>query len=435
PVRGPERPRERLFLARAVTLDARDLGPQRTDVGPRPRDTHLEPGDLRLLVGQALVDLLELGEQRGLARARGRRLLALFLEALLGLLELLLLVLKGVVALGLRAQRDRDRDQQGEQHEDNGEGPGHRAHDFARASQPPRPPISAPASIRATRFAGDRKARLPRPSVRLTSGSRLGATTACVATSAVSARTAPINPCIVPCRRSGSRIVVSLAPTRRMISVSCRRAWRISVVAVVTVRNAATASTAPIPSPMVVRSRCHCESRSTQSALPATSSASGSDERRSRSARALTATRPARRRSRTASPIRNPSTPSALVFHDPSALERDRPSPERAREVGLVRGEHDRRATRPDVPEHGEDLVLHRLVEVPRRLVGEEERRPAHDRARERRALRLALRELSRVRLSARREAHDAERVERALGDLALGRPQHTENEGDVLVD
>src|SRR5438034_1310292 len=44
---------------------------------------------------------------------------------------------------------------------------------------------------------------------------------------------------------------------------------------------------------------------------------------------ALTATRPARRRSRTASPIRNPSTPSALVFHDPSAPERDRPSPER----------------------------------------------------------------------------------------------------------
>src|SRR5436309_1953322 len=42
---------------------------------------------------------------------------------------------------------------------------------------------------------------------------------------------------------------------------------------------------------------------------------------------ALTATRPARRRSRTASPIRNPSTPSALVFHDPSAPERARPSP------------------------------------------------------------------------------------------------------------
>src|SRR5256886_7075021 len=150
---------------------------------------------------------------------------------------------------------------------------------------------------------------------------------------------------------------------------------------------------------------------------------------------ALTATRPPGRRSRTASPIRNPSTPSALVFHDPSTLERDRPSPERAREVGLVRGEHDRRAARPDVPEHGEDLVLHRLVEVPRRLVGEEEGRPAHDRARERRALGLALRELSRVRLGARREAHDAERVERALGDLALGRPQPTENEGDVLVD
>src|SRR5437764_283798 len=39
---------------------------------------------------------------------------------------------------------------------------------------------------------------------------------------------------------------------------------------------------------------------------------------------ALTATRPARRRSRSASPIRNPSTRSALVLHEPPALERER---------------------------------------------------------------------------------------------------------------
>src|SRR5205809_653694 len=150
---------------------------------------------------------------------------------------------------------------------------------------------------------------------------------------------------------------------------------------------------------------------------------------------ALTATRPARRRSRSASPIRNPSTRSALVLHEPPALERERPSPERLREVRLVRREHDRRATGPDVAQRAQDLVLHRLVEVARRLVGEEERGLAHDRAGERRALSLALRELRGVGLRAGREADDAERVEDALGDLALGRPQHAEDEGDVLVD
>src|SRR5207245_138381 len=107
---------------------------------------------------------------------------------------------------------------------------------------------------------------------------------------------------------------------------------------------------------------------------------------------ALTATRPARRRSRTASPIRNPSTPSPLVFHDPSAPERDRPSPEHPHEIGSVSGQHDGRAARPDVPEHVEDLGLHRLVEIPRRLVREEEWRFADDRPRARRAPSLVLR-------------------------------------------
>src|SRR3990172_4816591 len=57
---------------------------------------------------------------------------------------------------------------------------------------------------------------------------------------------------------------------------------------------------------------------------------------------ALTATRPARRRSRSASPIRKPSMArSALVLHDAPALERDRAPPEGRGEPGLVGGEHD----------------------------------------------------------------------------------------------
>src|SRR5206468_10653502 len=179
------------------------------------------------------------------------------------------------------------------------------------------------------------------------------------------------------------------------------------------------------------RHRATARSRFTESSQNPPSAASDSVI----STIALTATRPARRRSRSASPIRNPSTRSALVLHEPPALERERPSPERLREVRLVRREHDRRATGPDVAQRAQDLVLHRLVEVARRLVGEEERGLAHDRAGERRALSLALRELRGVGLRAGREADDAERVEDALGDLALGRPQHAEDEGDVLVD
>src|SRR3989442_12787701 len=70
---------------------------------------------------------------------------------------------------------------------------------------------------------------------------------------------------------------------------------------------------------------------------------------------ALTATRPARRRSRTASPIRNPSTPSPLVFHDPSAPERDRPSPEHPHEIGSERGQHHGRSGLPDQPAEDDD--------------------------------------------------------------------------------
>src|SRR5438552_18949366 len=86
-----------------------------------------------------------------------------------------------------------------------------------------------------------------------------------------------------------------------------------------------------------------------------------------------------------------PQHASALVLHEPPALERERPAPEGPREVGLVGREHDRRASRPDVAQHAQDLVFHRLVEVARRLVGEEEGRLTDDRAGQGRALSLAL--------------------------------------------
>ena len=69
-------------------------------------------------------------------------------------------------------------------------------------------------------------------------------------------RRRPSRPCAIPWSSSGSRITVSVAPTSRMISISCRRAWSTRVVAVVTVRMAARASTAPTPRPTTPRSRC-----------------------------------------------------------------------------------------------------------------------------------------------------------------------------------
>jgi hypothetical protein len=54
---------------------------------------------------------------------------------------------------------------------------------------------------------------------------------------------------------------------------------------VVTVRMAASASTAPTPSPVSWKRRCHCARLSTHSAPPCTSSTSGSADRRCTSPR------------------------------------------------------------------------------------------------------------------------------------------------------
>src|SRR3990167_7479220 len=83
---------------------------------------------------------------------------------------------------------------------------------------------------------------------------------------------------------------------------------------------------------------------------------------------ALTATRPARRRSRSASPTRKPNIArSALVLHAPAGLERERPPAQRRGDPRLVGREDHGRAARPDVPEHLEDLRGHRVVEAPGR--------------------------------------------------------------------
>src|SRR5215831_4220094 len=281
PIHHPQPSGERCDLPRALTLEPRDLAAIHLDVALRLLDADLQARHLALLGRQTPIDLLELGQDRGLPRARRCGALLFLLELLLGLLQLALLGLQGIVALRLRGGRNhREHRQRGrERHAAHGSRP-------ARASHPPRAPSKVPAPRSVTTPRGVKKTSCESPSVRLTSGSRRGATSEYVATSAPRASTAPTRPCIMPWSRSGSRIVTSDAPTSRMISVSCRRACRTRVVAVVTVRIAAAPSTAPTPRPIVARSRCQCESCSTQSTLPATSSASGSAARRATSSRA-----------------------------------------------------------------------------------------------------------------------------------------------------
>ena len=56
--------------------------------GEGPADPAVEPGDLLLLGGQPLLDLLQLGQQRALPGTRLGRLPALLPQLLLGLLQL-----------------------------------------------------------------------------------------------------------------------------------------------------------------------------------------------------------------------------------------------------------------------------------------------------------------------------------------------------------
>src|SRR2546422_7186087 len=107
----------------------------------------------------------------------------------------------------------------------------------------------------------------------------------------------------------------------------------------------------------------------------------------------LSAIHPARTRSRSASPQRNPST-LARVLHEPAPVEHERAAVQALGERRLVRRQEHGGAPAPDVLEEVEELGRDPLVQVTGGLVGQEQRRLLDDRAREGDALRLALREL-----------------------------------------
>src|SRR5207249_11918776 len=179
------------FRVAALALEAPDLRAQGGHGRLGALDALRESMDLGLLHRQAALALLELGEQRRLARARGGGLRTLLLEPLLRLLELLLLARHRILPLGRLARRGGcEGEKPGQREERQGAHASAHGSRRPRASQPPSAPSSVPAASSIIRLASGKNWRCERPSVRLTSGSRRGATSSCATTSAPSARSA-----------------------------------------------------------------------------------------------------------------------------------------------------------------------------------------------------------------------------------------------------
>src|SRR5581483_3717387 len=278
--------REGALLPGALDLQLVDLTAQRLQLTASALHARVEPRDLPLLLGKPLLDDLDLGEHRGLFRAGFLGFPPLLAQLAPGLLQLALLGGDRVVRLpGLARRQRRQGHRHGERRRPRAQRETAAAHGSRRprASQPPKPPSTVPATRSITTLSGRRKVRRSTPSASCTSGSSRGPTSVYTPIRSQIAIMAPMSPCSMPCRSSGSRTTSSGAPTSRMISISWRRWWRTSVVAVVTVRMAATARTAPMPRPIRSSRRRPCARRSIHSLPPPTSSASGSAARRAMS--------------------------------------------------------------------------------------------------------------------------------------------------------
>src|SRR4051812_46349314 len=169
---SPPGPGQGLLPAPPPALESADLAAQRCDVALGLLDAPVEPADVALLVGQALLDPIQLGQDRGLLVARLGGLAALLLELLLGLAQLALLGLERIVLLRRLGQRVRDGQRHGERR-DGERAPAH-ASGRPRARKPPMPPSSVPASISEMMLCGRRNVSRATPSVSLTSGSMRG---------------------------------------------------------------------------------------------------------------------------------------------------------------------------------------------------------------------------------------------------------------------
>src|SRR5438477_1200046 len=182
-VHGPQAPGHGLLLAAALALEPLHLAAQGSHVALGLLDARVQPRDVALLVGQPLLDPVQLGQDRGLLLARLGRLAPLLLELLFRLAQLPLLALERVLRLVLlagvlpgRLGDGARRSQRGHEGEDGEAGEGPRAHTSGRprARKPPMPPSSVPASISEITLWGRRNVSRGTPSVSLMSGSIRG---------------------------------------------------------------------------------------------------------------------------------------------------------------------------------------------------------------------------------------------------------------------
>ena len=95
--------------------------------------------------------------------------------------------------------------------------------------------------------------------------------------------------------------------------------------------------------------------------------------------------------------------------------------------------QHDGVAARVQVEEKAKDLLAGAAVEVSGRLVCQEQRWLGHEGSRDRHALPLATRELSRLVLHPVLQPHSGERLDRAIAALPLAHPAVYERQLHVL--
>ncbi|GAB2515714.1 hypothetical protein GCM10027064_11850 [Microbacterium petrolearium] len=123
----------------------------------------------------------------------------------------------------------------------------------------------------------------------------------------------------------------------------------------------------------------------------------------------------------------------ALVAHEAPVRQLDDASLHAVDEAGLVRGHHDRRARRVDLREQLHDVGRRGGVEVSRRLIGQQQLRPVHERARDRHTLLLAARELVRHALGHALQADALERLGHGLLHHGARGADHLQRERHVL--